>query len=117
MRLITADMLLGLGRPDNARASLVAVRDDLYDLRKSVHVEVLADCVRDAGTAMDALMPYDTRDIDFGKADETSDLAAKAETYGRTLARCDAMADVRTREAPEFRRLLDGAQASIALIG
>ena len=116
MRLVTADMLLGSGRPDNARASLVAIRDDLYDLRKSAGVPVLADCVRDAGAAMDALMAYDTRDIDFGKADETSGLAAKTDAYGRTLQRCDGMADAGTRESPEFRRLVDGAQASLALI-
>ncbi|MGN6571000.1 MAG: hypothetical protein ACTHLO_06270 [Pseudolabrys sp.] len=117
MRLITADMLLGSGRTDNARASLTAVRDDLYELRKSAHVEVLADCVRDAGTAMDALMAYDARDVEFDKADQTSDLAAKAGAYAKTLARCDGMADATTRAAPEFRRLIDGAQASLALIG
>ena len=65
MRLVTADMLLNMGKPDNARASLVGVRDDLYELRKSAGVPVLADCVRDAGAAMDALMAYDTRDVDF----------------------------------------------------
>jgi hypothetical protein len=116
MRLITADMLLGSGRPDNARASLTAVRDDLYDLRTSAGVAVLADCVRDAGTAMDALMNYNERDIDFGRREQISDLAGKAQAYGRTLARCDGMADAGTRESPEFRRLIDGAQASLALI-
>ena len=116
MRLITADMLLGSGRPDNARASLTAVRDDLYDLRTSAGVAVLADCVRDAGTAMDALMNYNERDIDFGRREQVSDLAGKAQAYGRTLARCDGMADAGTRESPEFRRLIDGAQASLALI-
>src|SRR3569833_4727262 len=116
MRLITADMLLGSGRPDNARASLVAVRDALYDLRKSAHVEVLADCVRDAGAAMDALKAYDTRDVDFAKAAETADLEAKAAAYGKTLERCDGMAGAGTRETPEFRRLIAGAKASLALI-
>jgi hypothetical protein len=116
MRLVTADMLLNMGKPDNARASLVGVRDDLYELRKSAGVPVLADCVRDAGAAMDALMAYDTRDVDFAKAAETADLAAKADAYGKTLARCDGMAGAGTRETPEFRRLIDGAKASLALI-
>jgi hypothetical protein len=115
MRLVTADMLLNMGKPDNARASLVGVRDDLYELRKSAGVEVLADCIRDAGTAMDALMAYDRRDLDLGTAGVTADLAAKADAYGKTLARCDGMAGA-NREAPEFRRLIDGAQASLALI-
>jgi hypothetical protein len=116
MRLVTADMLLGSGRPDNARASLIAVRDDLYELRMAAGVPVLADCVRDAGSAMDALMAYDERDLDFAKPGLSSDLAAKAEAYGRMLARCDGMADAKTRGEPEFRRLIDGAQASLALI-
>jgi len=114
MRLVTADMLLNMGKPDNARTSLIAVRDDLYDLRKSAHVEVLADCVRDAGDAMDALMVYNDRDLDFAKPGVGVDLAAKAEAYGKTLARCDGMADPDVRREGEFRRLIDGAKASLA---
>ena len=114
MRLVTADMLLNMGKPDNARTSLIAVRDDLYDLRKSAHVEVLADCVRDAGDAMDALMVYNDRDLDFAKSGVGVDLAAKAEAYGKTLARCDGMADPDVRREGEFRRLIDGAKASLA---
>jgi hypothetical protein len=114
MRLVTADMLLNMGKPDNARTSLIAVRDDLYDLRKSAHVEVLADCVRDAGDAVDALMVYNDRDLDFAKPGVGVDLAAKAEAYGKTLARCDGMADPDVRREGEFRRLIDGAKASLA---
>jgi len=116
MRLVTADMLINSGRPDNARQSLLAVREDLYRLRKSANVEVLADCLNDAGRTMDALMAYDKGDVDFAKAGLAADLAGKAQAYGRTLARCDAMADARTRQEPEFRRLIDGAQASLALV-
>ena len=43
MRLVTADMLLNSGRGENARQSLIGVRDDLYTLRASAHVPVLAD--------------------------------------------------------------------------
>jgi len=116
MRLVTADMLLNMGKPDNARASLVGVRDDLYDLRKSAGIAVLADCVRDAGTAMDALMVYNDRDLDFAKPGVSAELAAKATAAAQTLTRCDGMADAKTHEEPEFRRLIDGAQASLALI-
>jgi hypothetical protein len=116
MRLVTADMLLNSGRPDNARQSLVAIRDDLYTLRQSAHVPVLADCIRDAGAAMDALMAYDQRDLDLGQSAVSADLAAKADIYGKTLARCDRMADAGIRRQPEFRRLIDGATASLALI-
>lgn len=113
MRLVTADMLLNSGRAEPARQSLLGVRDDFYALRKSAHVAVLADCVRDAGDAMDALMVYD-RDLDFAKPAVAADLAAKADAYGKTLTRCDGMADPEVRKEGEFRRLIDGAKASLA---
>ena len=116
MRLVTADMLLNSGRPDNARLSLTAIRNDLYDLRKSAHVEVLADCVRDAGEAMDALMAFDKVDLDLSRPGVAADLAAKTEAYKGIIARCDGMAAPKVRQEPDFRRLIDGAVASLMLI-
>lgn len=116
MRLVSADMMLNSGRLDAARQSLNAIRDDLYNLRKSAHIVVLADCVRDANGAMDALMVYNDRALDWTKPGITSGLADKAALYGRTLDRCDAMASEAVRQEPEFRRLVDGARASLALI-
>ena len=115
-RLVTADMMLKIGRPDAARQSLEAIRGDLYDLRKSADVKVLADCVRDANTAMDALMVYNDRALEWTKADIRDDVASKASAYGAVLDRCDGMADDAVRKAPEFRRLVDGAKASLTLI-
>ncbi|MDR3450205.1 MAG: hypothetical protein P4M15_10755, partial [Alphaproteobacteria bacterium] len=116
MRLITADMMLKSGRSDPARQSLEAIRGDLYDLRKSAGVAVLADCVRDANTAMDALMVYNDRALDWTKADTRDAVASKASSYGAVLERCDGMADDAVRKAGEFRRLIDGARASLTLI-
>ena len=112
MRLVTADMMLNSDRADAARQSLVGIRDGLYDLRKSAGVVVLADCVRDAN----ALMVYNDRALDWGKAGAAADIADKAARYSQTLTRCDGIADVAIRKEPEFRRLIDGAQASLALI-
>ena len=39
-----------------------------------------------------------------------------APIYGSVLKRCDGMADDTVRQAPEFRRLVDGAKSSLALI-
>lgn len=116
MRLVTADMLLTMGKPENVRQSLIAVRDDLYELRKSAHVEVLADCVKDSNTAMAALLTFDDRKLDFARPSVGADLAAKADAYGATLKRCDGMADAKVRQDPEFRRLIDGAKASLTFI-
>jgi len=115
-RLVTADLMLDSGRADAAREALAAIREDLYNLRRSAGILVLADCVRDANRAMDALMAYDTPAIDWTRAETRFDIVGKAAVYGHVLERCDAMADGPTRENPEFRRLIDGAKASLALI-
>lgn len=114
-RLISADMMLNMGKPDIARQALIGVRDNLYTLRKSAGVVVLADCVYDANAEMDALMVYNDRALDLGKSETAADLAAKAKQYGATLARCDGIAGA-VKNEPEFRRLIDGAKASLALI-
>lgn len=115
-RLITADMLLKSGRPDGARETLQAIRTDLYGLRKSAGIVTLADCILDANGAMDALMVYNDRALDWSKPDIASGIADKATRYGTALTRCDGIAEGTTRQSPEFRRLIDGAKASLALI-
>ena len=68
-------------RGENARQSLIGVRDDLYNLRTAAHVPVLADCVKDANTAMAALLVYDNGATDLAKPDVSTGLAAKADAY------------------------------------
>jgi hypothetical protein len=115
-RLVGADIMLKTGRLDAARDALDAIRGDLYELRKASGVVVLADCIRDANAMMDALMVYNDRALDWEKSDTRSSLAAKAASYGAGLDRCDGMASEAVRAAPEFRRLIDGAKASLEFI-
>src|SRR4029077_15953802 len=60
-RLVGADLMLKTGRLEAASDALSALRGDLYSLRRGSHVVVLADCVRDANTVMDAFMAYNDR--------------------------------------------------------
>ena len=115
-RLVTADMMLNSGRGDQARAALNAIREDLYTLRKSAGIVVLADCVRDANAAMDALMVYDDRALDWSKSATRFGIASKAAVYSYALDRCVGMADEAIRKAPECRRLIDGAKAGLDLV-
>ena len=115
-RFVGIDLMVTMGKPDAVRQSLEAIRGDLYDLRKAAGIVVLADCVRDANAGMDALMVYDDRALDFTKPQTRADLAAKAQGYGATLTRCDTIAGDAVRNGAEFRRLIDGAKASLALI-
>ncbi len=115
-RLVTADMMLNSGRPEVARQSLDAIRDDLYNLRKSAGILVLADCVRDADAATDALMVYNDPKLDWSKPETRFAIAGKTSIYGYVLDRCDGTASEAIRQSPEFRRLIDGAKAGLALI-
>jgi hypothetical protein len=115
-RLVAVDLMIKMGKPDAVRQSLEAIRGDLYDLRKAAGIAVLADCVRDANAAMDALMVYDDRALDWTKSETRFGIANKASIYGSVIERCDGMAAEPVRQAPEFRRLVDGAKAGLALI-
>lgn len=115
-RLVGADMMLKSGRPDAASQSLKAIRGDLYDLRKASGIVVLADCVRDANAAADAIMVYNDSALDWSKPATRFGIANKASIYGYVLERCDGIADATVQNSPEFRRLVDGAKAGLALI-
>jgi hypothetical protein len=115
-RLVGVDLMLKTGRFDAARSGLNAIRKDFYELRKASGVVVLADCVRDANAAMDRLMIYNDRAIDWNRPGTDSGVAAIASAYGAVLDRCDGIANDSIRQSPEFRRLIDGAKASLTLI-
>ena len=115
-RLIAADMVLKSGRPEAASQSLTAIRGDLYDLRKSSGIVVLADCVRDANATADAIMVYNDKALDWAKSQTRFGIANKASIYGYVLARCDGIASATIHNSPEFRRLVDGAKAGLDLI-
>jgi hypothetical protein len=107
--LIGTTLVLNMGRADVAREALDTMRKQLSELRRQSGVPVLADCVLDANVAMDALFALD------GGRDWESAIAG-AESYRATLQRCDAMAPLSIRNHAEFRRLIDGALASLGQI-
>jgi hypothetical protein len=113
-RLVTTDMMLNSGRPDAARQSLDGIREDLYNLRKSAGIVVLADCVRDATTALDALMVYNDPNVDLSKPETRFAVATTAGAYRNVLERCDGMATEAMRKDADFRRLIDGAKNGLA---
>jgi hypothetical protein len=108
-RLLGATLVLNMGRVDVARESLDAVRKSLADLRRENGVAVLADCVLDANTSMNALFAHDEKP-------DWESVSAGADSYRATLQRCDGMAPPGIRNRAEFRRLIDGALASLAQI-
>ncbi len=115
-RLVATNIMMDSRRPDSATDALTAIREDLTKLRRSAGVYILADCVLDANRAMDALFIFNDRTLDWAKPEIPYDIAAGAGVYGHELARCDRMAPDDVKASPEFRRLIDGAFASLRLI-
>jgi len=115
-RIVTAMIMINFGRPDVAKNSLEAIRDEISAVRRASHAEVLADCVLDSHAAMEALSLYRDKVPDWNDPATSSDIAAKADAYGTTVKRCDAMASDTVRGNPEFRRLVDGIAASLAFV-
>jgi len=106
--LVGTDLVLKMGRADVARESLEKIRTSLSRLRRDNSVTVLADCVLDANKAMDALFLNDKT------PDWMITVGAAAEAYRAAIRRCDAVAEPKIKSSGEFRRLIDGALASLA---
>jgi hypothetical protein len=115
-RFVGIDLMIKMGKPDAVANALTGLRGDLYELRKASGIVVLADCVRDANTIMDGFMAYNDRALDWSKADVNAHIAGKASAYSNTLDRCETIAGDALAKNPEFRRLIDGAKASLAFI-
>jgi hypothetical protein len=115
-RLVTADMMLTSGRPEIVREALLAIRDDLYKLRKSAGIAVLADCIFDANKAAATLMENDTPELDLSKAGIGPAITEQAAAYAHILTRCNAMAGEALRNDGEFRRLIDEAESELAKV-
>lgn len=115
-RIVTALIMINFGRPDIARNSLEAIRDEMSAVRRASGVEVLADCVLDSHAAIEAFSLYRDKVPDWNEAATLTDIATKADAYGAVVRRCDGMAPEPVRGNPEFRRLIDGIAASLAFV-
>src|SRR5690242_6642194 len=100
-RIVTAMIMINFGRPDIARNSLQAIREEMSAVRRASGVEVLADCVLDSSVAMQALSVYRDKVPDWNEPADARDIAAKADAYAAVIRRCDAMAPEAVRGNPE----------------
>jgi hypothetical protein len=115
-RLVGVNLMLMMGRTDLAGSALNAVRQELSQLRRASSVVVLADGVLDANAAMDRLFVFRDQPPDWSVPTAVAELGAAVDAYGAAVRRCDAMATQDLKSLPEFRRLIDGVAASLALI-
>ncbi|HEX5509809.1 MAG TPA: hypothetical protein VFX37_15015 [Pseudolabrys sp.] len=115
-RLVTADMMLTMGRTDIAAQALNAIRIEIANLRQSVGVDVLPDCILRANAVMEALAKYAMDGLDLASAKTRKGLADEAQHYAGQLHHCDDIAGDDVRTAPTFRRLIDDAKKSLSSI-
>jgi hypothetical protein len=111
-RLVGVSIMMDVGRPDNARQGLQAIRAQLTALRKANGVEVLADCIAEANATMDRLMAFNNEALDWST--QAAAVAQSGTAYRTQIDRCDAMAEQAIHAAPEFRRLVDGIRNSLS---
>ena len=115
-RIVTALIMINFGRPQIATNSLEAIREEMSTVRRAGGITVLADCVLDSHSAMEALSLYRDKVPDWNEPATLADIAAKADAYGAVVRRCDGMASEPVRGNAEFRRLVDGIAASLAFV-
>lgn len=112
-RVVTVRIVIDIGRLEAARAALTDIRHVLSAMRRASGVEVLADGVLAANIAFEELLAAsDGSDADAAAVRRR--VLVKTAAYADALARCDAMAPPPVKSDPEFRRLIDGARASLA---
>lgn len=112
-RIIGAELVINMGRPDLARTSLTAIRKELSEMRRASGVEVLADCILDANGTMDGLFAKRDHPLDWTKPQTASDLAAMADAYGTIVKRCDEVASPEVRSHPLFLPSVNGIKMSL----
>jgi hypothetical protein len=115
-RIVAAAIMINFGRPDVAAGSLHAIRQELSAVRRGSGVELLADCVLDANAAMESLLVYQDAPPDWDRPATVTDFAQKAAAYGAAVTRCDAMAPAALSQSGQFRRVVDGVAAALAVI-
>jgi hypothetical protein len=115
-RITAALAMIKARQLDAARGEIGPVRAKLSQMRRASGIVVLPDCILTANNALDALATYKDKPPDWSKSETRFDVAAKATIYQHELQRCDAMASSDLRADPQFRRLIDGALAGLALV-
>lgn len=101
------------GQLDLAARQLAELGDQLAADRKRLGFRLLVDCVREASAAYSRLDVYRTRVPDLTDAAVVAQITRAAQDTHEVLGQCDREAPALVGAAEEFRRLIDGARASL----
>lgn len=98
---------------EQARRSLTKLGDELARDRRRRGLRLFADCVSEASAAYARLDIHRVRPPDLSNAATIADIVTAAKETDTALRRCDDEAPESVRGAEAFRRLIDGARASL----
>jgi hypothetical protein len=105
------------GRLAEAKASLAQARGAIREFQRDAGIETFADCIWDANRAGDALWIHIPDRPDLRKAGTGTRVGDAARAYSAALTRCNETAPPDVAGQEEFRRLMDGALASLVVVG
>ena len=112
--LSKADDALTAGDGVRAAADIAELRRSLHAIRRDAGIVELSDCVFDLSPDMDQLRAVATR---FGAAKaDAGDVVTAGTALRERLQRCNGLAPPDIASQAEFRRLIDGALASLAQV-
>lgn len=96
-----------------ARARLAGARSAIREFRRGAGIRSFADCIWDANRVGDGLWTYISDRPDLQNSEATDGVGRAAEAYAAALVRCNETAPRHVARDQEFRRLMDGALASL----
>jgi len=112
--LAEAIRLLDAGKGKEAHDAALPVADVLSGLRTRNSRAGYSDCVLELTKKMDGLFRWRHQPPDFKKQGQAQKAMQEALDYRDHLRRCRAMAPATAAQDPDFKRLYDGADASIS---
>ncbi|MEZ5786612.1 MAG: hypothetical protein R3D62_09175 [Xanthobacteraceae bacterium] len=90
--------------------------DRLAAERRRAGMRVFTDCVREASAIYQTLDAFRTSAPDLAVVASRTAVANAAQASRAAYAKCDAEAPTPIKADPDFRRLIDGARASLARV-
>ena len=114
-QLAHADQDLVAGDDVQAAATILALRQSFYEMRRASDLAGLNDCIFALAPVMESLRAAAIRFETEPAAAESVGRAGLA--YRDRLLRCDGLAAPEVASQAEFRRLIDGAASSAIEIG
>lgn len=115
-RVATALAAIDAGDLAAAAAATEALAADLAAARRAAGTRLLADCVRELSDTFAALDRYRTKAPDLADAATGVAITTAATDSDAAFARCDAEAPAPVKTDADFRRIVDGARASLARV-